>query len=67
MDGHKAPMKARFPRPTASCPFYSKPPRDTKLLPVVQLQSGVILLMGDPAEAAHTIAPYHPQLICSGG
>src|SRR5262245_9994034 len=25
MDGHKAPMKARFPRPTASCPFYSKP------------------------------------------
>ena len=45
MDGHKAPMKARFPRPTASRPFYCKIARHTKLLPVVQLRSGVIMLM----------------------
>jgi len=42
-------MQARFPRPTASHPFYSKPHVRTKLLPVVQLRSGVIVLMGDPA------------------
>src|SRR5262249_58848322 len=40
-------MQARFPRPTASCPFYSKPHVRTKLLPVVQLRSGVIVLMGE--------------------
>src|SRR5215813_9476332 len=39
-------MQARFPRPTASHPFYSKPHVRTKLLPVVQLRSGVIVLIG---------------------
>src|SRR5262249_23984260 len=47
MDGHKAPMTARFPRPTASRPFLLQTTRHTKLLPVVQLRSGVILLIGE--------------------
>jgi hypothetical protein len=46
MDGHKAPMTARSPRPTASSVFYSKLHAGTKLPPVVQLRSGVMLLMG---------------------
>jgi hypothetical protein len=45
-DGHKVPMKARFPRPTASGRFYPETVRPTKLIPVVQLRSGVIVLMG---------------------
>src|SRR5262245_65231439 len=31
MDGHKAPMKARFPRPTASRPFLLQTTRHTKI------------------------------------
>jgi hypothetical protein len=38
----------RSPRPTASRPFLLQTAPTTKLLPVVQLRSGVILLMGDP-------------------
>ena len=56
MDGHKAPMTARFPRPTASRPLLQTAPA-TKLLPVVQLRSGVILLMGDLKAAASTELP----------
>jgi len=33
-------------------PLLLQTPRDTKLLPVVQLRSGVILLMGDPKQVA---------------
>ena len=47
MDGHRAPMTARSPRPTASRPLLLQTTPPTKLLPVVQLRSGVILLMGD--------------------
>jgi hypothetical protein len=59
-------MQARFPRPTASCPFYSKPHVRTKLLPVVQLRSGVIVLMGDPYRLCWTdseIVREYPSLI----
>jgi hypothetical protein len=34
-------------------PLLLQTPRDTKLLPVVQLRSGVILLMGDPDHLRH--------------
>jgi hypothetical protein len=49
-------------------PLLLQTPRDTKLLPVVQLRSGVILLMGDPAPDARPVDSRIARAFgCQGG